>query len=228
MSILLIAVVAIVLIGVYMYFSYNNREVALRKEAKAQNKKIASVHDTMWKILKEKAGVSEQYRETFEKIYPEIISGRYANDGGSTMKWIQESNPDFDTFLYKDLMQAIEVQRTYFSNAQQRMLDIIRERETLIESMPAKWFVKNKSVIEYTVDAPTLESNTKAYFREHESLDLLSFVSWLRSNLYSWKRKEFKDFSYLGIHLSPKKTVLFVIISIVLSVLLCWGCFAMG
>lgn len=78
------------------------------------------------------------------------------------------------------------------------------------------------------MDAPTLESNTKAYFREHESLDLLSFVSWLRSNLYSWKRKEFKDFSYLGIHLSPKKTVLFVIISIVLSVLLCWGCFAMG
>lgn len=171
MSILLIAVVAIVLIGVYMYFSYNNREVALRKEAEAQNKKIASVHDTMWKILKEKAGVSEQYRETFEKIYPEIISGRYANDGGSTMKWIQESNPDFDTSLYKDLMQAIEVQRTYFSNAQQRMLDIIRERETLIESMPAKWFVKNKSVIEYTVIASDKTNDVMTSRVDNETLN---------------------------------------------------------
>lgn len=171
MSILLIAVVAIVLIGVFMYFSYNNREVALRKEAEAQNKKIASVHDTMWKILKEKAGVSEQYRETFEKIYPEIISGRYANDGGSTMKWIQESNPDFDTSLYKDLMQAIEVQRTYFSNAQQRMLDIIRERETLIESMPAKWFVKNKSVIEYTVIASDKTNDVMISRVDNETLN---------------------------------------------------------
>ena len=171
MSILLIAVVAIVLIGVYMYFSYNNREVALRKEAEAQNKKIASVHDTMWKILKEKAGVSEQYRETFEKIYPEIISGRYANDGGSTMKWIQESNPDFDTSLYKDLMQAIEVQRIYFSNAQQRMLDIIRERETLIESMPAKWFVKNKSVIEYTVIASDKTNDVMTSRVDNETLN---------------------------------------------------------
>lgn len=171
MSILLIAVVAIVLIGVYMYFSYNNREVALRKEAEAQNKKIASVHDTMWKILKEKAGVSEQYRETFEKIYPEIISGRYANDGGSTMKWIQESNPDFDTSIYKDLMQAIEVQRTYFSNAQQRMLDIIRERETLIESMPAKWFVKNKSVIEYTVIASDKTNDVMTSRVDNETLN---------------------------------------------------------
>lgn len=171
MSILLIAVVAIVLIGVYMYFSYNNREVALRKEAEAQNKKIVSVHDTMWKILKEKAGVSEQYRETFEKIYPEIISGRYANDGGSTMKWIQESNPDFDTSLYKDLMQAIEVQRTYFSNAQQRMLDIIRERETLIESMPAKWFVKNKSVIEYTVIASDKTNDVMTSRVDNETLN---------------------------------------------------------
>ncbi len=171
MSILLIAVVAIVLIGVFMYFSYNNREVALRKEAESQNKKIASVHDTMWKILKEKAGVSEQYRETFEKIYPEIISGRYANDGGSTMKWIQESNPDFDTSLYKDLMQAIEVQRTYFSNAQQRMLDIIRERETLIESMPAKWFVKNKSVIEYTVIASDKTNDVMISRVDNETLN---------------------------------------------------------
>jgi len=148
----LIIVAVILLIVVIYYFSVNNREVALRKEAEAQNKNIASVHDTMWKIIKEKASVSEKYRETFEKIYPELINGRY-KDNDATMKWIQEANPDFDTSLYKDLMQAIESQRMYFQRAQERMLDIIRERETLLNSMPAKFFITNKQTIEYTVIA---------------------------------------------------------------------------
>lgn len=68
-------------------------------------------------------------------------------------------------------MQAIEVQRTYFSNAQQRMLDIIRERETLIESMPAKWFVKNKSVIEYTVIASDKTNDVMTSRVDNETLN---------------------------------------------------------
>ncbi len=147
---------AVLLIG--MYFSYNNKEIALRKESDAQKGKIESVHDTMWKIIKQKAQVSEKYKDAFEKIYPDLIRGRYANDQGSMMKWIQEQNPDFDTSLYRDLSQAIEIQRTIFSNAQQRMLDILRERETLIESMPAKFFISNKTRIDYEVISST---NTK-------------------------------------------------------------------
>ena len=153
MIIILAFVLLLAVILLIMYFAYNNREVALRKEAEAQNKNIASIHDTVWKILKDKAGVAEKYRETFEKIYPEMISGRYSNDSTSAMKWIQESNPDFDTSLYKDLMQAIESQRIYFQRSQERMLDIIRERETLLDSMPAKFFIANKQTIEYTVIA---------------------------------------------------------------------------
>lgn len=148
--IIVLACLAIILLG--LYFHYNNREVTLRKAADAQNKNIAGIHDAMWKIIKEKAGVAENYRATFEKVYPELINGRYASDG-SSMKWIQESNPDFDTSLYKDLMLAIEAQRIYFQKAQQRMLDIIRERETLINAMPAKFFITNKKTIEYIVIA---------------------------------------------------------------------------
>ncbi len=147
----IIIVIAVVLL--IMFFAYNNREVALRKEAEAQNKNITSIHDAVWKIIKEKAGVAEKYRETFEKVYPEMISGRYANDAASGMKWIQESNPDFNTSLYMDLMQSIEAQRIYFLRSQQRMLDIIRERETLLNNMPAKFFITNKQTIEYTVVA---------------------------------------------------------------------------
>ena len=148
-----IAVLAVILIS--LYFNYNNREVALRKEAKAQEEKITTVHDTMWKILQQEAGVAKEYREAFEKIYPELISGRYGKDGEGIIKFIQESNPDFDTSLYKQLMQSIEVQRSAFATSQQRMLDIIREHETLLETMPAKWFIKNKSRINYKVISST-------------------------------------------------------------------------
>ena len=158
-TIVLIIIGAFVVLLIGMYFSYNNKEIALRKESDAQKGKIESVHDTMWKIIKQKAQVSEKYRDAFEKIYPDLIRGRYANDQGGMMKWIQEQNPNFDTSLYRDLSQAIEVQRTIFSNAQQRMLDILRERETLIESMPAKFFISNKTRIDYEVISST---NTKS------------------------------------------------------------------
>lgn len=164
---------AILLVLIIMYFVYNNREVALRKEAEAQRGKIESVYDTMWKVLKQEAGVTEQYRKTFEEIYPKLIAGRYSGEGKELIKMIQESNPAFDTKLYDKLMQAIEVQRAYFASAQQRMLDIIRERETLLESMPSGWFVRNRSRIEYTVISSEVTQNIIASRRE-DNIELFS------------------------------------------------------
>ena len=156
--IIIVAVAAILLVLLIMFFTYNNKEIYLRKEADAQRKKIESTHDKMWKVIKQKAEVSDKYRETFERVYPEIIAGRYS-DGSSAMKWIQEANPDFDTSLYNDLMQAIEIQRTHLHNAQSRMLDVIRERASLIESYPSRWFITNKSEIEYEVISSTKTHN---------------------------------------------------------------------
>ena len=156
--IIIVAAVAILLVLLIMFFTYNNKEIYLRKEADAQRKKIESTHDTMWKVITQKAEVSDKYRETFERVYPEIIAGRYS-DGSSAMKWIQEANPNFDTSLYNDLMQAIEIQRTHLHNAQTRMLDVIRERASLIESYPSRWFITNKSEIEYEVISSTKTHN---------------------------------------------------------------------
>lgn len=156
--IIIVAVAAILLVLLIMFFTYNNKEIYLRKEADAQRKKIESTHDKMWKVIKQKAEVSDKYREAFERVYPEIIAGRYS-DGSSAMKWIQEANPNFDTSLYNDLMQAIEIQRTHLHNAQTRMLDVIRERASLIESYPSRWFITNKSEIEYEVISSTKTHN---------------------------------------------------------------------
>lgn len=168
MLIALIVIGVLILIVVVMYFVYNNREVALRKEADAQRGKIESVYDTMWKTLKQEAGVTDQYRKTFEKIYPELIAGRYSGSNRELFKMIQEQNPNFDTRLYDKLMQSIEVQRALFASSQQRMLDIIRERETLLEQMPSGWFITNKSKIEYEVISSDITADAVRTRREND------------------------------------------------------------
>ena len=138
------------------YFSYNNKEISLRTQAEAQRGKIEGVHDKMWKIIQQKAQVTNEYKDAFAEIYPEIIAGRYSGNGdGSLMKWVTESNPNFDTSLYADLMQSIEMYRSEFQKNQERMLDIIREHRNLISMYPSKWFISNKLEIEYTIISST-------------------------------------------------------------------------
>ena len=154
-----IAAVLVVICSI-AYFSYNNAEIRLRKEAYAQKDKVEGVYDKMWKVIQQKAEVSNEYKEAFKEIYPELIAGRYSNGGGGFMMWIQENNPNFDTSLYKDLMSAIEVYRTEFQKSQERMIDIIRERETLITVFPSRWFITNKEPIDYTVISSTRSKQT--------------------------------------------------------------------
>lgn len=162
-AIVIISIVALIIIIVSLYFSYNNKEIALRKESQAQLGKIETVRDRMFQIIREQANVSNEYREAFEKIYPEIIAGRY-REGGELMKWIQEANPQFDTSLYKTLSNSIEIQRTAFTSEQNRMLDILNQRNTLIESYPSRWFITNKSAIDYE---PISTSDTKNVMATH-------------------------------------------------------------
>jgi len=139
-----------------MYFSYNNKEIALRAKAEAQIGKIEGVHDKMWKVIQQKAQVTTEYKDAFAEIYPEIISGRYSGEGdGSLMKWVTESNPNFDTSLYTDLMQSIEILRSEFQRNQETMLDLVREHKTLCTTYPGRWFISNTMEIEYTVISST-------------------------------------------------------------------------
>ena len=58
------------------------------------------------------------------------------------------------------------------------------------------------------MDEPTLGVNTEDYFRHHPELDLRAYLRWLAENIDMWKRKEFADFRYLRVQLSPKQAAL--------------------
>ena len=161
----------LIIIGVSMYFTYNNQEISLRKESIAQKGKIEGVYDKMWKILQQKAQVTDQYKESFSEIYPNLIEGRYSKGDGSLMKWIQENNPNFDTSLYKDLMESIESQREAFQTSQERMLDIIREHNTLCKQFPSKWFISDDSDINYIVISSTVSKQVMETAKD-DNIDL--------------------------------------------------------
>jgi len=150
-----LTVFLLVLIVVLLYFHYNNCEIALRKLALAQMGKIKSTFDKTWKVIKQKTQVADEYRKAFEEIYPKLISGRYHDTQNEVMKWINEDNPELKEAVYLDLMNSIESLRSEFKNSQDRMLDIIREHETLCNTYPAKWFIWGKEKIPYTLISST-------------------------------------------------------------------------
>ena len=160
--VLILIVFGVVVLSVLVgsYFSYNDKEVSLRIEAEAQRKKIEACHDKMWKIISQKAQISEDYRNSFDSIYTKIISERYSKGDGTLMKWIKESNPNFDTRLYEDLSQSIEIQRTAFQHTQERMIDIVGQHEKLCKTYPGKWYISNTSPIEYEVISSTRSKST--------------------------------------------------------------------
>lgn len=67
-------------------------------------------------------------------------------------------------------------------------------------------------------DTPSLDVATESWFVENPDLDLEAYASWLRENVRLWRRKEFKDFAYLGKSLSPTAKWLVALLTIVLCV----------
>ena len=66
-------------------------------------------------------------------------------------------------------------------------------------------------------DAPALESATETWFINNPVLDLEAYATWLHDNIHMWKRKEFADFKYLGVNLSPAARWIVSILTIALT-----------
>lgn len=158
-----LGIFVIIIIGVVMALSImisaNNEEKKLRNLAESQIEKIETCHDNMWKVIQQKAQVTDNYKESFKEIFVGIISGRYTKDDNTVMKWVQESNPNFDASMYKDLMATIEIKRAEFMTEQNRMIDIVREHKNLITLAPKCWFIENKEPIQFEPITSTRSKN---------------------------------------------------------------------
>lgn len=139
---IIISLVALVVLAGTLFLTYvgkNDHEIELRQLAFAQNDVCINFYDNMTKTILQVAQVPKQFQkqaeENFKNIYPDLISGRYKDSDGSLqpvmMKWITESNPQFDlnafTKLYEKIQVVVEAKRNEFTTQQNKLRDIERQ-----------------------------------------------------------------------------------------------------
>jgi len=143
-----------------MWFGVSNQEVRLRNQIGTQQKNCEIVFDNTWKIISQKAQVADKYKDAFAKIYPELMAGRY-DKGGGLMKFVTESNSQFDVSLYKDLMSSIEGQRNIFTREQAKLIDYKREHDNLRQEFPSSIVVGGRP--EIVVKIVTSDRTSQAF-----------------------------------------------------------------
>lgn len=126
---------------------YNKQEKQLRDEAEAHRKILDGTYDRIWNNIKQRTGISEEYRRSFNDIYPDLIDQSINNE--AFVDWILDCNPDFDPNEYIPLLESIALDREKFITHQRRMLALIKDHRLLVSGKPAKWLIHDCSAIQY-------------------------------------------------------------------------------
>ena len=139
----ILGVFSIVLVAAYalMWVNKNDKEVTLRETVISKQEATEANFDKTFKVISQTAQVPkefmEQSKKAFKEIYQPLIEGRYQDQNGSQqqvlMKWVQESNPQFDMAaaapLYAKIQTVIEAQRNEFFTMQVSLIDIHRQHK---------------------------------------------------------------------------------------------------
>lgn len=158
--------VIVAVICASMFISLSNKEITLKNLVLAQQKNAETVFDKVWKTIKQKSDVTDKYKDSFKEIFVNIMDQRYQGDkDGSLMKWVTESNPNFDASLFKDLMSTIEANRAEFQVTQKVLIDYNMQHTNLIETFPGSLFLGSRSKIEIQL---VTSKNTKEAFKTGE------------------------------------------------------------
>lgn len=154
-SVLGIATIFAVIFG--MFISFNNREKSLRNLGTAQIEVSKNTFETTWKTIKQQAQVTEKYKDSFREVYTSIMDERYEGDrAGALMSWVQEANPQFDSSIFTKLMTTIEANRLRFQGSQDKLADIKREHDNLLDLFPSSLFLSGRARLEMPYVRSTL------------------------------------------------------------------------
>lgn len=157
----IIAVVILVLGTVVGINTMSNRKTIIKLEksieAKYESNKVE--YDKMIKTAKETLQVADIYADEFKEIYTGLIEGRN-QDENLLFKLVKESNPEFDSSMYKSVQRGISEDRQKFANSQERLLDMIREYNEFVEIKFITSMILNrepKDLSKYTVTSTSTQ-----------------------------------------------------------------------
>lgn len=174
-----ITIGVILIIGVMFAFwaiGLSNKEKKLFLTGKAAQQNSEVIFDNTWKTIQSEANVTDKYKDGFKEIYIGIAEGRYDNDkeGGkqTLMKWVQESNPTFDSGIYEKLMNTIEGSRQSFTIEQKKLIDIDREHKALRATFPNSIIIGGRPDLDIRL---VTSGKTKEAFQTGEENDVNLF-----------------------------------------------------
>jgi hypothetical protein len=129
------AIFAVILL--VMGVSFHNKDAVQRNLVTTKQTDNTSEMDAMWKIIEQNAQVTTAQKDALMEIFNGYASARTGDDGSaSLMKWVTESVPNVDQSTFKQLMNTITAQREGFKFRQKELLDLNRERNTVLDQFP--------------------------------------------------------------------------------------------
>ena len=170
--IVIVGVIALIFFG--GLFGFRSSVVSLKNQIDAQHTVNKSNYDTMWKKFKEMTQVTDIQAEQFKDLYTGLIEGRN-QDTGLLFNMVQEQNPTLSPEVYTNLQREIASSRNTFDNNQKKLIDIVREYNTRIDTGTGFFFnfVFNFEPIDADKLIVTSERTTNAFeTNKDEVIDL--------------------------------------------------------
>jgi len=130
------AIFAIILL--VMAIGFHNKDATLRNLVTTKQTDNTSEMDAMWKIIEQNAQVTTEQKNALLEIFNGYADARTPQDGGKLMLWVKEAIPNAEptSKAYLQLMNTITAQREGFKFRQKELLDMNRERNTVLDQFP--------------------------------------------------------------------------------------------
>lgn len=136
-----------------------NHENTLATAIHAKQRDNENEMDGMWKTIDQVAQTTQAQKEALIEIFAGYAEARRqpGSPGGSLATWIHEAVPNVDTSTFNNLQNIITSKRDGFVMRQKELLDLSREHQRLLGSIPDGWICSTfgRKPIEVTIVTST-------------------------------------------------------------------------
>ncbi len=159
------------------------------------------------KVVCFQSGIDRQFTNSPDSPYEDIqVLFQHVNAFLGKTREIHVFILVFDAKKYG--VETAEIQRSYWHGGNKNELTICIG----VDGQTVKW-----SEAFSWMENPSLHVEIQGYFLQNTQFDLIKFVYWLPKHLGKWKRREVKEFKYLGTNLPKKSKIWLLVTSIALS-----------
>lgn len=150
-----------------------NNEAKLRNQFNAQQKANEASFDKVWKTIQSQASVANEERESFRETYEAImVAQRGVAGNGSLASFLNQSQISVSDDLFQTLMVTIEAQRESFLQNQEKLLDIKRQHDNMLDTFPSSLLLASRERLEPKL---VLSEKTDSAFSSGQENDIELF-----------------------------------------------------